>query len=468
MKKAILVTALFGMAVSACTKEIKENGRVYTYEFSLSADGATKTLLGDTCVEWEVGDRIGTYVFPETMPDDAAVRNAESAVNASVSPVTFTFRTSSPLRAGQKVCCTSPYRNVDAERYIPIEIPSAQTVDASGDFDCDAMPMVSVPITVESEVAADADIHYNAGEVRMLCLGSIIEFRIYTSAYGSERVKSVTFAAEDNIASSYIPIDAYMIDPADDSTLEYDTAGGTKTVCTSLDLPAVPGTSKENFLKVDMVVAAGIHAGNVIVRTDQAYYTYSLSSREFRRASVKPLNINLTEEKRTDEGSVFVKVTSEGAFEDGGKYILALEDASTSDYYFIKCAGSTGNLAKNGLSVVHDVISNPDGDYVFTAHADSGAFKFTSEKNDAMFVRRSGTNVNTAAEYNVEYADSYLWTPVFQGVSGSYFIGNQSYYLSYGSTATTVKAYNRLPNDQLISGMAINTYDGAVSVFRKL
>ena len=179
----------------------------------------------------------------------------------------------------------------------------------------DAMPMVSLPMTVSRAIESQTNTAVQAGELKLLNLGSIVEFSIYstTPEYASEKVQSVRFDTDGAIAGQF-EFDLTRVDRSDPATLAISGYEETSVTFTPTE-PLQVGGSKDDAAVVSLVVAPGTYAGSVVVTTDVAVYTFPISSpKEFVRSVVKPFGLNL----RADVRKVFSEVTFD--FNDPVKY----------------------------------------------------------------------------------------------------------------------------------------------------
>ena len=338
MKYFVLVAAA-AMALASCeTPEIEgpvDETREYSYVFTIGQD-STKAAIGENCVEWEENDRMGVY---------AKTAGGEISYNASGyitpgSPAILKVYSFKPLTSGDKVYTYYPYKSQTSQdpSSVTLSIPVKQT-------ESDAMPMVSLPMTVSKDIAAVTDTEVSAGELKLVNLGSIIEFNIYstTSEYTSEMIQSVRFEADQALAGSF-DFDMTKVDYTNLSSL--DISGYEETVVTYTPAEPIPvGADKANAAIVNLVVAPGSYSGKVIVTTDVAEYTFPISSpKEFARSVVKPLGLNL----RADVRKEFKEVTFD--FTDPLKYNIS------------PSAESGGKVAVSEPIIVGDVTFTPDSE----------------------------------------------------------------------------------------------------------
>lgn len=288
-----VLVAAAAIALVSCNKQEVEapNPQEVQYEYTFEIAGDTKAFIGDNCVVWESGDQIGVY----TDGQNGMAHNAGGVKFGS--PVSFSIKSSKALVVGDNVHCYYPYASENSEdvRTVNMSIATAQT-------EKDQMPMVSLPFTVTEDLAANTE--KPVGQILFANLGSVIEFNVYstTEEYQSETIQSVTFNADKAIAGDFV-FNLTKVDYSKEETLAISGYEAT-TVVSSLSTPVEVPAEKEHAKVVKMVVAPGTYAGNVVVTTDKATYTFSITTaKEFKRSSVKPLGLNLREDVRQENTS---------------------------------------------------------------------------------------------------------------------------------------------------------------------
>lgn len=308
--KTFVSVAAVAMALVSCMKnEMEKNDSPeiqtsYTFILGNADDDSEvdlKAVIGTSCVEWENGDKLGTYTATEVISDDksAAVNNYSSITVADGSPVTVSIYARGGLAEGDMIYCYYPYSSTNDEAdmtAVAMKVPVAQT-------EKNAMPMVSIPFEVQTLSEVNSTSY--AGEINVVNLGSIVEFNIYstTAAYQSEFIQSVTFNADNAVAGNF-DFDLTSVNYSDESTLEISGFEETSVTMTPSD-PVQVGTSKNEAAKINMVVAPGSHSGSIVVTTDKAVYTFPMTAaKEFSRSTVKPLGLNLREDIRKEFNAV--------------------------------------------------------------------------------------------------------------------------------------------------------------------
>ena len=279
---------------------------VKTYTFAIVNDNdATKTVIGDDGVnkfaEWEDGDHLAYLI------NDSGSTYSEVEVGGS----SVTFNVTGALTAGNYLFAWYPnYEATEAgSTEAKFNVPYAQTQDVSTGYDLDAFPMVAKPIEVTSDMLEgydpDADNTKPLADVRFANLGSLINFKVFSSidTYQAEKVISVTFdAGTDNIAGTYA-VDLMGIDFDNEESLVLRSSQSTSplekgssiiTTTLSAEQSLSTHTTKGTALDVYMTVIPGSYSGHVVVLTDKAAYTYTISSpKVFARGSINTLGLDL-------------------------------------------------------------------------------------------------------------------------------------------------------------------------------
>ena len=277
MKKiTYMMVALAGLSLIACNKEQQNNPEpvVNEYTYTIAVDANTKAYLDGDHMTWQSGDQIGWFT------DKAG----SSEINMATNPRRFQVNSTAAMAAGAKIYAYAPYTTAGTVDAAPLSIPTTQDGIIS-----DAMPMVSLPIALADDMAADTNTP--VGQASFLGLGAVIEYNVYTTeaAYGTEKVQSVQFASTSNIAGDFT---VNLTTVAEDA-IPTPTGLDQKTVTSTLATATTVGADKEHGIKVYQVVAPGTWSGTITVTTNMAIYTYAIVDKIFTRGKIKPLNVNL-------------------------------------------------------------------------------------------------------------------------------------------------------------------------------
>ena len=396
MKLFVLVAAA-AMALASCqTQEMEDptpTPKEYEYIFNIgNADEEdapeTSATLGETCVEWESGDQLGSFTN---------TNNGYSNVTVSDGKASFSVYSNGGLEKGQALYF-----------YYPRVVGSDMTADAvsmsipvSQDGD-DDMPLASLPYIVTEASGTDHTIY--AGKVKFANLGSVIEFHVYstTAAYQSEKITSVTFNADQAIAGDFV-FDLTAVDYSDEKTLAISDYEATSVVST-LSAPVAVPAIKEDAKVVKMVVAPGSYTGKVVVTTDKATYTYPISTaKEFKRSGVKPLGLDLRENVR--QADVWSLVTSVDNMPDG-EYVILAKRNGDEGYGYLPSATSTSTTpvykTQSAFDCVSSVVAEPavTSDMIWDFARNEGGWTITNADGKYLYSNDSttGLRVGTTSE----------------------------------------------------------------------
>lgn len=324
----------------------------YAYRFRVADDALLKSSYGEDHIVFDAEDQVGSYA--------ATSLNKSTPVEvADDGSKIITIRSSVALNAGDQVYAYYPYSSANNKAQatsITMEIPRNQV---SGD--ADAMPMVALPFTLTDVVNKYENTE--VGTLEFVNLGSVIKLNIYSSdsKFQGETIENVTFIEEKPVAGSFT-YDITSLDVENPAAISGYTE--TDVVVTGR---ATVGTSPEDAGVYYMVVAPGKYKGKFIVRTNKADYTYDSSAkeREYSRATVKPLNINLastnwvandkydTSIDSPREFAAFLKGTSA---DDTAEYTITANLDMTG--YAITSASGFGGTLDGGEYEISNLVSN--------------------------------------------------------------------------------------------------------------
>ena len=366
LKSYSLVSLLFAAALMGCSR-IEETPPpvedVYEYTFKVadeaseepSLDSSVKSTYGEDHIVWENGDLVSSYALTS--------RNQSTPVqiDEETGKRTITIKSSVALNAGDKVYAYYPYNSANdgaSKNEVTLEIPTTQV---SGD--ADAMPMVALPFTLKEDVAGDVETE--VGTLRFINLGSIIKLSIYSSdsKFQGETIQGVTFVEEKPVAGSftYDITDVNVENPA-------AVSGYTET-SVRVNGSGTVGTNEADGGVLYMVVAPGTYKGKFIIHTNMADYTYDSSSkeREYTRATVKPLNINLAStnwvavdkyDNSIDSPRELVAFLKGTSAEDTDDYTIST-DLDLAGYTLPSASGFGGTLDGGDFTISNLVSSVP-------------------------------------------------------------------------------------------------------------
>lgn len=282
-RNLFLASVIVLLAAAACKKEPAQpaapdrSEHIYTFETS----AASKTTLGENCVEWEAEDCIGTFAKGQ--------QNEKAHVNVGT-PCTFQVKTIGKLEAGDKIYAYAPYAEAagtEASKVV-VSIPAEQSTEHF------AMPLAAVPFVVKGELAAGSETP--VGGMDFCNLASAAVLRIFSdgTVAAGEKIQSVTISSESDICGSY-SIDLTAIDLQKEETLALTQTTGAKAVTVNL-ATAADVAVESGALEIPVVLAPGTYAVKVVVKTDKtSYFKTSAETVEFIRNHRKPLSLNLAE-----------------------------------------------------------------------------------------------------------------------------------------------------------------------------
>ncbi len=189
-----------------------------------------------------------------------------------------------------------PFPGEYATSVVTFTVSGEQTQSAAGEttYGAASVPMVGIP----SEHQASDDRKSISCLAPMHVLSSIIAFYVYDSSqnYADEAVQSIEFQSDgDNIAGD---TKIFWSSVAEGELPEL-TGSGT-TVKTSLETAfAMDGVAeKSQSSPIYMSVVPGSFTGKIMVETDKAIYSYTVSSpKTFDRANIKVMSLNLSSDK---------------------------------------------------------------------------------------------------------------------------------------------------------------------------
>ena len=355
-KSYSIIGLLFAAALASCSQleEQIPTENEYTYTFKVADDAVTKASYGEDHIVFEKDDLVASYALT-SLNKSTPVEVAESGEKI------ITVRSSVALNAGDKVYAYYPHSSANdkaSSTDVTLEIPRNQV---SGD--ADAMPMVALPFTLTD--AVNSYENTEVGTLEFVNLGSVIKLNIYSSdsKFQGETIENVTFIEEKPVAGSftYNITDVNAENPA-------AISGYTETDVVVTGRATV-GTSADDAGVYYMVVAPGKYKGKFVVRTNKADYTYDSSAkeREYSRATVKPLNINLastnwvandkydTSIDSPRELVAFLKGTSA---DDTAEYTISA-NLDMTGYTITSASGFGGSLDGKGYSISNLTSSVP-------------------------------------------------------------------------------------------------------------
>lgn len=378
MKKNLIIVSAIAVALGfvSCNKENEvapKNDQGYTYVFTIGHADADETRAslasedGKTLIAWDNNDAIGTR---------AGTYDGFSHVLVSGGIASFSVYSLNALAIGDHIYCYFPYSgSIQSIDNIAMSIPDSQTMGSNG-FDVRAMPMVSIPYEVTTNLER-SDKNSAVDVINFVNLASLIDFRIYTSnaAYGAEKIEWVQFESSA-ICGDFNFTGATSVDYSNPNTMAIPAVTGT-TIKTTFTTQVTVGGSKDDAVHAYMVVAPGSHSGTVTVKTNVATYTYAVSAKEYKRSSLKPLSVDLNNaaEREAQTLPIYEKVTS-APTDWEGYYLIATVDGNHI---------ATGTVADKHISST-SVTPNSDGSI---SCSDENSLFFHKESNEYYSIKNS-------------------------------------------------------------------------------
>ena len=361
MIKSFALIAIAALSLAACSKKeapINNENEMITLKFNIknADDATTRALLGtdsngNRFLNWEDGDQIGSFA-EGTFGSYSTSNNNAGTVEVNGDNFTLNIQT---FNSGNvtKIYSYYPFSSAAGKEKTAaiVSIPATQYITVDG-FDADAMPMAGAPVTVDLATAANTDTP--CGTINFSNLGSIINFKIYSSEDTDETLTSVKYVASSGKLGGSYTIDLTAIDAADESTLALGGNGSESEITTIHQGKPAIGTGKSNAIDVYMVVAPGTYSGTqVVVTTSAKTYTLTASGEKtYVRSHVKPMYVDIQkgEEGELPQEETWVKVTSVSDFTAGTYYILNWDEKK----YLPNIEAGTAPSAKDFMGNVTD------------------------------------------------------------------------------------------------------------------
>ena len=460
MKKNIISMGLMAAAsltlTTNCAKTEADFNQAEGTPFELIATSAeTKVANDGMATRWSANDQINVFYAEAGSTTYTSAGKFTTATGGS--SVTFTGTISGTLNDNNDWYAFYPYNKIlttpaNTSTYYHT-VGGDQTQGASA--------------TATAHLAGDKFPLY--GNVKNVARGttptiemkqamSVVKVHVTNSTGASLTVSSVSFSTEDyNIGGQY------YIDFTGDTPVFTEKSGNvykTATLTVTGGKTFADGETADFYIGVVPFIAATGKTIKLSVNGHERSIVLSKSV-SFESGKIKTLNFDYAYPPE-----VYERVTSLGAFSDGGKYIFAFQDGADADkYYFIQNNGGSKNMDK-GLTVVSNTtITDPDTKYVFTAEASSTLFKF--KNNAGKYIYNNNGSSSTLNTNNDSGASWYV-----SSIDGGFFkfnVGNTTgRYISYGTNEDDVKAYGNgsFVNQHTGTGTALAQYSGAITVFK--
>lgn len=462
MFKSFALIAIAALSLAACSKNeapINDENEMITLKFNIknADDAATRALLGtddsgNKFLNWENEDKIGTFSVGSFPNDQTTSNNNAGTVEVSGDSYTLNVQTFS---AGTVTNIYSYYpfsaaAGKDKTAAI-VSIPGSQYMNENG-FDADAMPMAGTPVTVDLTTVANTDTP--CGTINFFNLGSIINFKIYSSTDTDETLTSVKYiAGTGNLGGNYT-IDLTAVDGSNESTLALNGTGSDSEITTTHRATPTIGTGKANAIDVYMVVAPGTYSGTqVVVTTSAKTYTLNASGEKtYKRSSVKPMYVDIQKGTPGElpEEETWTKVTKASDFTAGTYYILRAD----GNYYVPNDATGSNHPAcvayTEGDAITSSmkwVATESENGLVFESFSATGNYLYTTNtgSTNTICVVESSTGANASnvwsfASVTVDDVTYYTATAGANKYLVSYGTSNWRYYAKSNISNTNIPA----------------------------
>ena len=460
------ISFVFGAAMAAifaltsCNKEISNPDEIIKdgIPFEISAASAdTKTSNNGLATNWVAGDALNLFhavADSKTYISDGSFSIAEKDLDSKK----FKGTLEDALEEGNyDWYALYPYNqyvstpaNTGTQGYVTVGGKSqTQEGNSSMAHLCRYVcPLYGVAKSVESS---------STPGITMNHLTSIIEVNVTNNSGKDLTVTSVSFTGTENIVGTYY-IDFTQTPVVYTSRGETYVSNMASLSVTGGEAITV-GASAKFYIAIKPFTAT---SGNTLTVSVNGYKKVINLTKDvtFTAGLIKTINFNY--DKKT-VSLVYTLMEEDGAFEDGGSYVLAFKDGKDGSYYFINNAGTDNNLKKDEFTVTDGKLTNSDLSYVFVANEVSGGFTLKNSLNNYIYNSGENTSLDTNNETPTTWVASYLQA------SKSYKISNGSAtgrYISYSST-TAIKAYaNSNYKDQISDKTTLAQYAGAISVFK--
>lgn len=291
--------------------------------------------------------------------------------------------------------------------------------------------------------------------ISMQQLVSVIEVNVTNNSGEDLTVSSVSFTGtEDIVGTFYINFTGTPVYTIQDASSVSETV----SLTVSEGAAIANGASAKFYLAIKPFTAAS--RSNLKLSVNGYEKTKELTSDvTFAAGKIKTLNFKYDNIPSDD---VYTLVETDGAFENDGKYVLAIKDGKTGDYYFISNAGTSNTLVKSALTVMDSKITNPDAKYVFTAETANSGYKLKNSQNNYICNTKSTT-------LHTNYTSSSTWVSSFISDSKTYKLQVSSTDGRYmgAKSVSEVGAYaNTNYVNQIADKKNVAQFAGAISVFK--
>ena len=364
--------------IGGITPSQRPQAELFSYEIPL--DEGVKTCFNDesTSLAWEEGDALGAYV---RVGENVSV-NQSSPVNTALYPRSVTVNSTEVITAGSTIYAYYPCSadNNDAPyTAVTLSIPEFQHQSDDTGFDTDAMPMVALPYTVSEDWGGDSGV----APLRMVGLGSVLCFKIYSSTASTSQIAKVDLMTGNGIAGPFTyDLSSPSCDAATDAVTAASPEGcAVKRIRTTLETPlSLDGAdTKADALEVWMIAAPGTYSGTIRVYLNneegeaEKVYIREFSDLSFSRNKRKDINLDLSGDGTTIETSEGIwnaddLVAAKNAINEGSGYVryqvdgkfTLMDDIDMSEVSdWTSVTTLSADFDGDGFSITHWATSSP-------------------------------------------------------------------------------------------------------------
>ena len=432
--RIFMAMAAAAAALVSCNREemdvTEPAGNVFRFEL---VDGETKATLGETGVLWDLDDELGVFMGTTHGSAHVTEKNGKKYITYPA-----------PSTGDRMVYAYYPYdvTNTDPAS-VQVSFPASQQGGSVS-----AMPMAGIPIE-----AHKGDIN---GKIYSLNLGSVIDFRVYSTRYAGERIRSIRLTATsgDHPVSGKASLSLLNVAQGNEASLALSWQGGFTPSSVTLSQSASVARNKDAAAEghLYMVVAPGTYSGEISVVTNVAEYTFTFEDKEFKRNALRRFNMDLDSSGAARE-AYYVKT---GSAEEGGSFLIVYESSPTEAQVFhpvlsgnnrytgeavtapITDKGILATAEVDACQVVLEKVSGTESDYYIKVPGANDGYLYLS--NNSLGTNQNPTTFTFDDNGNVTVSRTTTgwWT-------STYYLRYNNASFSSSTTACTLALYK--PDD---------------------
>ena len=436
MKTRFFMTlAAVAAALVSCQREEVEvadpAGHVYRFELQY---GETRATLGEQGVFWEAGDAIGLFMGSGHGEGRVVEQEGGKVVEYAA-----------PAGLDGTVNAYYPYDASNTySRFAKIGFPASQQGASAS-----AMPMAGVPFEVR-----EGDVN---GKIYFMNLGSIIDFRVYSTRYAGERIRSIRLTATsgEHPVSGEATLNLSKVAWGDEASLKVSwRSDAVNPSSVTLTQSATVARDKEAAAEghLYMVVAPGTYSGEISIVTNVAEYKFPFEDKEFTRNVLRRFNMNLDSPAATRE-SYYVRTGSAG---EGGSFLIVYENSSTEAKVFhpvlsgnrytgeavtapVTDRGILSTEEVDACQVVLEKVSGTESDYYIKVPGANNSYLYLSSNSMGTTQNPTTFTFDDSGNLTLSRKTSSWWSTT------TYYLRYNNSAFSSSSTASTLALYK--PDD---------------------